>query len=69
MKLISKRLLLIIALIFFSAGSFASGPPEPQKTTPPGLPLDNNVFILLFFALTLGLYKVYQFKKYKKTPN
>ena len=59
----------MIALIFFSANTFASDPPPPPKNVPPGEPIDSNIFILILFALALGLYKLYQFKKYKKTPN
>ena len=71
MKLFSKSFFLIIALIFISATCLAKeGPPPPATpATPPGLPVDDNIYILLFFALVLGFYKVYQFKHHKKTPN
>ena len=73
MKLFSKSFFLIIALIFISATCLAKeGPPQPQPQgapPPPGGPIDDNIYILLFFALALGFYKVYQFKHHKKTPN
>lgn len=71
MKLIPKIYITLIALFFFSATSFAGPPPAPQKgePVPPGGPIDSDIYVLLFFALLLGLYKIYQFKNYKKTPN
>ncbi len=73
MKLIWKSYFVIIALICFSATAFAEkGPPAPTPQGapgPPGFPIDNNIYILVSFATAFGLYKVYQFKKHKKTPN
>ena len=71
MKLFSKSFFLIIALIFISATCLAKEDPPPPAApaVPPGLPVDDNIYILLFFALALGFYKVYQFKHHKKTPN
>ena len=73
MRLISKSCYVIIVLIFFSATGFAQGgtypPPPAPPPGPPGVPIDNNILILLFLAVGLGLYKIHQFKNYKKTPN
>ena len=72
MKLIPKFFFLIITLILFSATTYAQGgasPPPPSPPVPPGGPIDSNIYILLFMALALGFYKLYQSKKHKKTPN
>ena len=73
MRLFSKSCYAILALIFFSATAFAQGsmqpPPPAPPPGPPGVPIDNNILILLFLAVGLGLYKIHQFKNYKKTPN
>ena len=73
MRLISKSCYVINALIFFSVNGFAQGgayPPPPAPTPPPpGLPIDSFILILFFLAVGLGLYKINQFKNYKKTPN
>ena len=73
MKLIPKFFFLIMTLILFSAVTYAQGgvspPPPAPGPGPPGGPIDSNIYILLFMALALGFYKLYQSKKHKKTPN
>lgn len=67
MRIVPKKLLGGMALLF-SGFAFANGPPPPGVPPPPGLPIDTNVAVLVAAALVLGCYKVYQFKKHKKTP-
>ena len=51
-----KRILLMLSIVSISTAYAAGGnpPPPPTGPPPPGLPIDNGILILLFFALTLG---------------
>jgi hypothetical protein len=50
----------------------APHPPPPngkKPPPPPGLPIDDNLFILLLVAILLGIYIIYKYHKLKtKTP-
>ena len=47
-------------------------PPTPSKykkpPPPPGLPIDENIYMLLIVALFLGIYIIYNNKLKTKTP-
>lgn len=65
---LSKFYYLGIVLVFCSAQSWAlaPSPPEPpQGTVPPGVPIDNSIFILIIFAVGYGLYAIYRRSRLK----
>ena len=43
-------------------------PPPPAPPPPPGLPIDENIYMLLIVALFLGIYIIYNNKLKTKTP-
>ena len=53
---------------------FAETPPVPspmgrkKPPPPPGLPIDENILIVMIFAVLFGLYIIYGFKFKTKTP-
>ncbi|WP_426095191.1 hypothetical protein [Flavobacterium sp. DSR2-3-3] len=69
-------------IVFFSLMIFVIGisnafaanqaPPSPfgrrRPPPPPGLPIDENILILMLIALLLGIYIIYSFKLKQKTP-
>jgi hypothetical protein len=76
MKIVSNSVCFLIIFLFgfmhAFAGSTKSGPPAPTaKQTalppPPGLSVDENVFVLMIVALLFGTYIIYL--NYIKTKN
>jgi hypothetical protein len=74
MKVIKK---VFFTKILFMLGVFdalADGPPAPSPTgrrlppPPPGLPIDENIFVLMMTAILFGIYIIYRFKLKTKTP-
>jgi hypothetical protein len=63
--------------VFAGKGS-GTGPPAPTAKSsavnefgpppPPGLPIDENIFILMIIAILFGIYIIYSFKLKTKTP-
>ncbi|WP_415034748.1 PID-CTERM protein-sorting domain-containing protein [Flavobacterium sp.] len=69
MRIVPNKILSGFAMLTTSiAFAGPTGPPPPGVPPPPGLPVDGGIVLLLIAALSYGLYKVYQFKKNKKTP-
>lgn len=67
--------MILFMLCFFNA--VAKNPPPPSSNakmtappppTPPGLPIDENILILMLVALLFGIYIIYNFKIKQKTP-
>lgn len=67
MKIVPKRSLTLLALIFPIADALAEAPPPPSMPPPPppGLPIDGGILILMGAALIFGIYTLYT---HKKTP-
>ncbi|MFV5687588.1 hypothetical protein ACM55M_03055 [Flavobacterium sp. ZT3R25] len=69
MKVIKKK---FFTIILFTLGIFnvlAAGPPAPAPPPPPpGLPIDENIFILMIIAVLFGIYIICSFKLKTKTP-
>ncbi len=42
--------------------------PGPSLVPPPGLPIDENIFILIIIALLFGVYVIYSHRLKTKTP-
>ncbi|CAM3939266.1 hypothetical protein [Flavobacterium weaverense] len=80
MKISRKAVLLAVVCLFSFLKIFADGssnPPPPTENStlqgtpppPPGLPIDDNLIILLTMAIIFGIYVIYnQQAKTKKTP-
>lgn len=64
-----------IAIVFFACTQvMLAAPPEPQPYTgggsppPPGLPIGNELWILVVVAIIFSFYKLKPLLKHKKTP-
>ena len=44
-----------------------SGPPPPSQNRTPGLPIDNNILILIIIGLLYGVYVTYKNHQAKNT--
>jgi len=53
---------------FCFAGPPTEGPPTPPlgPPRPPGMPLDNNIVVLVFVAVLFGLFVIYRYTHNKK---
>jgi hypothetical protein len=76
MKIVSNKFYLFIAFLIGTLCSIAGNPalPEPnpfgrrKPPPPPGLPIDENIFILIIIALLFGIYIIYSHRLKTKTP-
>ena len=69
------KILTVVLFIFNSAIMLAqskgsgSGPPAPSNNfRPPGLPIDDNILILICIGLLYGAYIAYKKHQSKNTP-
>jgi hypothetical protein len=64
MKIESIKIVLFFAGLLFCNSSFASNnPPPPIPPPPPGLPINEQLLVLLFASLIFAFHKIYKFKK------
>ena len=76
MNILPNKFYLFIAFLFGTFFAIAGNPalPEPNLSgrrkppPPPGLPIDENIFILIIIALIFGIYVIYCHKLKTKTP-
>jgi hypothetical protein len=76
MKILPNKFYLFIAFLFGMLHTIAGngGPPTPgiagrrKPPPPPGLPIDENIFILIVIALLFGMYIIYSHRLKTKTP-
>jgi hypothetical protein len=76
MKILPNKFYLFIAFLFgkFYVIAAIQAPPTPnpmgrrRPPPPPGLPIDENIFILIIIALLFGVYIVYSHRLKTKTP-
>jgi hypothetical protein len=64
MKTIMYRFFVLIIVFFGIANAYsAPDPPSPKRIPPPppGLPIDENVFVLVITAILLGAYVFYKY--------
>jgi hypothetical protein len=72
MKIITNKFLITMLCFLGSFVAFA-GPTPPAPThkkppPPPGLPIDENILIVLLIAILLGIYIIYKHNIKTKTP-
>jgi hypothetical protein len=64
MKIVPSKIVLLIVGFLCCNLTFASPePPQPVPPVPPGLPIDNDLLVLVIASLILGFYKIYTHKK------
>jgi hypothetical protein len=74
MRTESNKIFLLIIFLMGIVSAFAQTPPSPspfgrrRPPPPPGLPVDENIFILMIIAVLFGIYIIYDFKLKTKTP-
>ncbi|KIA87152.1 hypothetical protein OA85_05945 [Flavobacterium sp. AED] len=74
MKIESNKFYFLIIFLFGIMNAFAGDPPAPspfgrkKPPPPPGLPIDENIFILMIMTVLFGIYIIYSFRLKTKTP-
>jgi hypothetical protein len=72
MKIIANKFFIIMIYLLGIVNTFAAPHPPPpngkRPPPPPGLPIDENILIVLFVALLLGIYIIYNHSIKIKTP-
>ena len=73
MKFIADKYLFILIYLIGISNTFANpNPPPPtfrrRPPPPPGLPIDENLYVLLVIAVLFGIYIIYRHNLKTKTP-
>jgi hypothetical protein len=72
MKIIANRFFVTMIYLLGVSIAFAKPyPPSPgykRPPPPPGLPIDENLFIVLILAVLFGIYVIYKYQLKTKTP-
>ena len=76
MNILPNKFYLFIVFLFGTLHAMAGNPalPEPnpmgrrKPPPPPGLPIDENISILIIIALIFGMYVIYGHRLKTKTP-
>jgi hypothetical protein len=76
MNILPNKFYLFIAFLFGTLCTMAGNPAPPapnpfgrkKPPPPPGLPIDENIFILIIIALLFGIYIIYSHRLKTKTP-
>ncbi len=72
MKTINNRFFFILIFLFGVLGAFsAPSPPMPtgkKAPPPPGLSIDENLYLVFILALLFGIYTIYKYQLKTKTP-
>ena len=70
--MVSKFFIAIIYLLGVTIAFAAPHPPSPgfkKPPSPPGLPINEDIFIVFIIALLYGLYAHFRYKLKTKAPN
>lgn len=72
MKIIANKLFIVVIYLLGVSNAFAAPHPPPptgkKPPPPPGLPIDENILILLIIAVLFGIYIIYNYHIKTKTP-
>jgi hypothetical protein len=72
MKIIANRFFVTMVCLLGALSAFAAPPPPTpngkRPPPPPGLPIDENLFIVLLLAVLFGIYMIYKYQLKTKTP-
>ena len=72
MKFIANKYLFILTYLIGTSNTLAKpNPPAPtfkKPPPPPGLPIDENLYVLLVIAVLFGIYIIYRHNLKTKTP-
>lgn len=72
MKIIAHKFLFVIIYLLGVAIAYAAPkPPAPgykRPPSPPGLPTDENILVLVMMAILLGVYIIYRHQLKTKAP-
>jgi hypothetical protein len=72
MKIIANKFFInLICLLGVSLAFAGPNPPAPthkRPPPPPGLPIDENIFIIVLFAILFGIYIIYRHNLKTNTP-
>ena len=72
MKIIARRFFIITICLLGVYDAFAAPHPPPptgkKPPPPPGLPIDENILIIVMIAVLFGIYIIYNYTIKTKTP-
>jgi hypothetical protein len=68
MKINTKNTALHTLLLLTGAQVYSQDPPAPGDDTPPDVPINENINILLIVALLFGIYIIYKHMQKNKRP-
>jgi hypothetical protein len=73
MKALLAKFYLLIFFLFGVFPAFSEGPPPPRRRgltppPPPGLPIDENIFLLVGIAILFGIYIINKNNLKTKNP-
>ncbi len=72
MKTIADKLFFVIIYLLGVTIAFAApNPPSPgskKPPSPPGLPIDENLSVLIAMAILFGIYIIYSYQSKTKAP-
>jgi hypothetical protein len=73
MKIIANKFFITTLFLLGSFVLFATPKPPPpnfkKPPPPPGLPIDENLYVLILIAVLFGIYFIYNHNTKAKTPS
>lgn len=72
MKTIANKLIFVTIYLLGVTIAFATPKPPPpnykKPPSPPGLPIDENISVLVIMAILFGIYIIYKYQLKTKAP-